>query len=692
MRVWGSIVNRRAGPATGLVRRFVGSLSICLCINAGAQDAGAIRGWYDRAISCIDHDDLPALRTFSDSLSGSNGLDDQSRAFAGILRAMVLRKSGKAGQAYHALDSVRLDPEQGNIIVRYFFMTERARALKALMIFPEASNATDHAIHLTRAFGMPSEEARCLILAAEIHRKQSEYEKSLSELIAAEKLVEGLADKRLLSSIELDRGNVLYDQERYPEALERYRRSYDLAGQYEMRADLGNALFNVASVTSEIDGPEASLKIFERALPKQDDPEFEADVRENMAIMLNDLGRSGQAREQIENAIGIRRHLSDTSGVVGCGFVMANILWSQGKADSAIATLARVITSSRALGALEDLVQAEDHMSRYLRDQGRLREAIEHMSAYRTLSDSLNEIKKGETINRLEIQYETEKKEQALKVKDLELAEANAAKRSKEIQSYWLLGAAIVLLLLLGLVFRNSQHLRKLRTQEQVLHERRITDLLQQQEIRALDAMMQGQEKERERIAKDLHDRLGSMLSAIKLQFSALEARMTRMEAEQKDQYRHVFNLLDEAVSEVRRISHDMMRGVITQFGLERALEDLRSSIEAPGTLQVELSTFGLEGRLEPKLEIAVYRMVQEMMSNVLKHARADHITIQITRSAAALNVIVEDNGRGFDPQSATEGMGMGNIRARAAEFKGSVNVDTQPQRGTSISIDIPLA
>ncbi len=665
-----------------------------LAIGGSAQDRSPVRVLYDRTIQYIDNDDLMGLQAMSDSLAYIDPQKDpNTRSFAQVLFALVLRKSGRAADAFYALDSVQLDPEEGHVLVRYLYSVERARSLKALKLYPQAASDVEKAIQLTRAFNMPSEEARCLILSAEIHRNRGDYERAVTDLIAAEKLVEVTKDTKLLTLIDLTWGSVFYYQERYQEALDRYKRSYDRAARDGLTANLGNALFNMSSAVYYIDGPEASLRMLQEALTKHgSDPRFEADVRLNMANMYNELEAFAKARAELGRVVAIRRQLNDTSGIVECGLVLAKTLWNDGRRDSALSAIAEVITLSEHNGALEEQVEAEGQLAGYLRSLGRTADALTQYQHYDALKDSLNEIKKGETVNRLEIQFETEKKEQALKVKDLELAEANAAKHSKEVQSYWLMGAAVVLLLVLGLVLRNSQHLRKLRAQEQVLHERRVTDLLQQQEIRALDAMMQGQEKERERIAKDLHDRLGSMLSAIKLQFSALEARMSRMETEQKDQYRHVFSLLDEAVSEVRRISHDMMRGVITQFGLERALEDLRSSIEAPGTLQVELSTFGLEGRLEPKLEIAVYRMVQEMISNVLKHARADHITIQVTRSAAALNVIVEDNGRGFDLESATEGMGMGNIRARAAEFKGSVNVDTQAQRGTSISIDIPLA
>lgn len=325
--------------------------------------------------------------------------------------------------------------------------------------------------------------------------------------------------------------------------------------------------------------------------------------------------------------------------------------------------------------------------------QGRLDEAIGVLRSYQAMRDSMINLKSTEQLATAEVR---EKYDTALRIKELqehkvklEMEQAQKARRTWQRNA--LLALAALLLAVLVLLYRNNQHIRRLRQQEQTLHEQRVNDLLKQQEIRSLDAMMQGQEKERERIAKDLHDRLGSMLSAIKLQFSALEGRIAEMESQQKEQYQRVFHLLDDAVTEVRRISHDMVRGTLTQFGLQGALEDLRSAIEVPGKLQVELNVFGLEQRLDQKLEIAVYRMVQEMVSNALKHARADHLSVQITRSAAMLNLIVEDNGRGFDPAAASEGMGMGNIRARAAEFGGSVQVDSKAGRGTSITVDIPL-
>jgi signal transduction histidine kinase len=227
--------------------------------------------------------------------------------------------------------------------------------------------------------------------------------------------------------------------------------------------------------------------------------------------------------------------------------------------------------------------------------------------------------------------------------------------------------------------------------QQRLIADQRVEEILRTQELKLVSAMVEGQEQERKRIAQDLHDRLGSMLSAIKLRFSALEGWISGLVKEQQEQFKHLFDLLDHAVVEVRKVSHDMARSTVREFGLRKALEDMRDAITVPGRMDVELNLFGLETPLPPRVEIAIYRMVQELVSNALKHARARQLTLQLTRSAAMVNVLVSDDGRGFDPATADPGMGMDNIRARAAEINGSVQVDSRPGHGTTISVDIPL-
>ncbi|HEX2617463.1 MAG TPA: sensor histidine kinase, partial [Flavobacteriales bacterium] len=540
------------------------------------------------------------------------------------------------------------------------------------------------------------EEGRVLVLRSEISTHLGHYDDAVRDLIDAEELADQLGSEHLKCYIEIDRGNLLYYQQRRAEALEHYQRARELALRYHMPGAYKNALFNVASVLFDMHpdagGAAAATALLDGALSQfSQDPRLAADIHTNVAMMQHRVGDEAHALRRMRSGMYIRERIGDSNGLASDAYYLASILWGLGQHDSAFTALQRSLDLAARTGDMQLASDAEMKMHSYLKELGRTEQALTHLEAYSEAKDSLIAIAGLERAANLEIQYGTVKKERALKAKEVELGDANAAKRRREVQLLWSVGAGVMLATVLLLLFRNNQHIKRLREKERVVHAQEVNDLMRQQEIRTLDAMMEGQERERKRVAQDLHDRLGSMLSAIKLQFSALEGRMEQLRADQKQQYDHVFTLLDDAVGEVRRISHDMVKSSLTRFGLKGALEDLHSTVHVPGKLEIEMSLFGLDDRLDQRVEIAVYRMVQESINNALRHAKARHITVQVTRSAAMLNLIVEDDGVGFDPAQVSEGMGMGNLRRRAAEVGGTVRIDTRPGRGTSISVDIPL-
>ena len=263
--------------------------------------------------------------------------------------------------------------------------------------------------------------------------------------------------------------------------------------------------------------------------------------------------------------------------------------------------------------------------------------------------------------------------------------------RRKRIQRDLSIVLSAALLVVAMLLWRGLRIRRRLAERERQVHRQEVDELMHQQEMKAINAMLEGQEKERDRVARDLHDRLGSMLSAIKMQVGSLEERVTEVRKDQQDQYGKVSSLLDEAVGEVRRISHDLVSTSLSRFGLERALQDLCDSIRVSGRLEVELTTFGLEQRLERSVEIVVYRIVQELVSNALKHARATEIGVSVTRQTGRLSVMVSDDGAGFDPSTVQAGMGLGNVQGRAASIGGTVRIDSALGRGTTVSVECPV-
>ncbi|MBD2770432.1 PAS domain S-box protein [Hymenobacter sp. BT664] len=206
--------------------------------------------------------------------------------------------------------------------------------------------------------------------------------------------------------------------------------------------------------------------------------------------------------------------------------------------------------------------------------------------------------------------------------------------------------------------------------------------LRQQQEV--LSAILHTQETERKRIAEALHNGLGQLLYAAKLNLEGRAGAPASPRASLK--------LLHEAIRTTRTISFELTPGILEDFGLRTALQELRKRI-APSHLPVHLHLSGLEQRLRPQVEIAVYRVVQELLNNVMKHAEATEVMVHVAHEAGRIEVSVEDDGKGFDPESLAAqplaGMGLAGVRNRVALLGGQLSINSRVGRGTIISFEL---
>ncbi|WP_435579613.1 tetratricopeptide repeat-containing sensor histidine kinase [Gilvibacter sp.] len=279
------------------------------------------------------------------------------------------------------------------------------------------------------------------------------------------------------------------------------------------------------------------------------------------------------------------------------------------------------------------------------------------------------------------------------------LAEEKAERILKEQESTrnqniaYGLGGLLLLGSIIGfLVYRNTKRKQRIAEQEKEIEVQKTEKLLKDQELSTIDAMIAGQEKERQRLASDLHDSVGATLSAAKMQFEHLKKHRGKLDNEEEF-YERTQTLLEEAYTEVRSMAHAKNSGVIAKHGLLPAVKKLARNASATGKISVEVQDYGLDQRLEGSLEIAVFRMVQELVTNIIKHAEATEANISLTQHEDVLNLVVEDNGKGFKVGKFTDkdGMGLGSIEKRVEHMEGQMEVDSTPGKGASIIIDIPL-
>ncbi|MEM7368085.1 MAG: tetratricopeptide repeat protein [Bacteroidota bacterium] len=317
-------------------------------------------------------------------------------------------------------------------------------------------------------------------------------------------------------------------------------------------------------------------------------------------------------------------------------------------------------------------------------------ESLRYFQQHAALKDSILDETKTRQIAEYQTLYEVErKKKETLKLRtDLE---RNTFQRNSLIGSSLFL---VILGLLLALNFRQQlKNNRLLAEAKDTENKQKILTLMNEQEINSMNAMLDGQQQERQRIAQELHDRLGSMLATIKLYFGTLEEWMQDVLEVKMQQYIQAQDLLDEACSEVRKISHNLHSGELQQFGLERVVRELADKISKSEQLTVTVTTHEVQ-RLEASTERHLYRIIHEMLSNAIRHSQAKNIEIQLIRHNGELTLTCEDDGIGFDPIPAEEtaGMGLRSIRKTVEQrLAGEFRIDSHEGSGTFIGVDIPI-
>lgn len=249
----------------------------------------------------------------------------------------------------------------------------------------------------------------------------------------------------------------------------------------------------------------------------------------------------------------------------------------------------------------------------------------------------------------------------------------------------------IMLLLALGLIVFVVLYQKRL-----IQHQEQLRQLQATRQYQVLETTMQAQEEERRRVARDLHDEVGSMLSLVKLNLYQLTNSIKGAGDEVRGAEANIKKLLDEVIGSVRRISYDLMPVVLDKMGLVQALEALRRSVPASSGVTVVLECNDKSRRLAPKQELVLYRMVQELLSNTLKHANASTITLKLLFSENEVALYFADDGIGIDYGKQEKELGQGGIgvvslQSRVELMKGQMYMQSLPGMGTQVEIKIPI-
>lgn len=264
----------------------------------------------------------------------------------------------------------------------------------------------------------------------------------------------------------------------------------------------------------------------------------------------------------------------------------------------------------------------------------------------------------------------------------LEISNAKLTNQRKTLMLRIVIGIA-VLTLMLGYSYYKRHKIKQ---------EARLQKELFVQREEATKTLMEVEGKERTRIAVELHDGVGQMMSAAKMNLSALKSNLKFESQEQEEAFENVLNQIDDSCKEVRHVSHSMMPEALERKGLINAVESLVNTIDKKA-MQATVFHEGFENRLDPNTEAVLYRIIQECVNNAIKHSGANRLDISMIKDESHLSITIEDNGNGFEKSTvSSDGIGMKNLLARVNYLKGNMEIDSAPGRGTCVTVDAPVA
>ncbi len=303
---------------------------------------------------------------------------------------------------------------------------------------------------------------------------------------------------------------------------------------------------------------------------------------------------------------------------------------------------------------------------------GDYKAALSYKNQQTQISDSIFQVSKAKQIEELSTKYATAEKEKQIQQQEFELSQKNYLLTT--IAALALAGAAFAFWFLKRRQYMHRQQLEK---------ERRL------QQEQATRAVMEAEERERRRIAGELHDGVGQLLSAARMNMAALDSDLSTIDIATRHKLQTAIDMVDEGCREVRTVSHSMVPNALLKRGLGAAISDFVERID-PSAILATVYTEGLDERLDEGTESMLYRIVQECVNNTIKHSQAGKLDISLIKDADGLQLMVEDDGVGFNLADSAEGIGLQNIESRVKYLQGTLEIDSSPGKGTVLAIHIP--
>ncbi len=534
-------------------------------------------------------------------------------------------------------------------------------------------------LNLARKLNDTGAEIAMLNMLAICNQYLGKYQEELNYVLQAQAKAEEIGDTEKMVQLYHSLCNAYSDLGQSRKAIDAALTGFRLRDLYKTKAPYFNRLYSsIAQEYEKLGFVDSAIYFYNKAIAtsKQANDAFaEGMIYKYVTNFYSSLGKYEKMREMAAQSLSLAKELKSRKMEAAAFYNLAAAHYYTNNNE-----LARRYLDQSLSIALADTIRDELQNAYMLLSYIAARDG-DHPASAKALAqaDSLKQAGLNEEVAKsaadLEKKYETEKKESQIKLQQ-------ASIRQKNSLNYILMGSVAAGLVIALLAYRNYRNKQKLQQQ-------RISELETERQLLSTQSLLKGQEDERSRLAKDLHDGLGGLLSGVKLQLGAMKGNLILNEDNGRS-FNLALSKLDESISEMRRVAHNMMPEALLNMGLQPALQDYCDGLSESQSSPIHTEFHGLEERMEPSVEIVLYRIVQELLNNVVKHAQATTIVAQVIRQNNLISITVEDNGKGFDTTAMEKfrTAGLQNIQSRVNYLHGQLDIQSTPGKGTSVHIE----
>lgn len=377
----------------------------------------------------------------------------------------------------------------------------------------------------------------------------------------------------------------------------------------------------------------------------------------------------GKARDYYFKALVIKEQLNENEGIASTNINLAGNYSHMGDRKNELRCLLKAFNISMKEHMQNEILMSSGALAEFYKNIKNADSVYYYITLHNAAKDSVYSKGLNTSLAEAQTRYKTKEKELTITSQQYQLSRKN----------YYIIGLLSFLLLvtLLFYTFYNRYRFKQKNKLQQ--------EIIRQQDI-ATKAVIRAEENERRRVASDLHDSVGQMLSAIKINLSAFRSVIPEDNAAR---FEKIMDMADESCKEVRAISHNMMPNSLLKHGLISAIREFIEQLDQ-AALKINIETAGLNERMDDDVETVLYRVVQECVNNVVKHAHASRLDIQLVKDSEGIAITIEDNGAGFNTSVSREGIGLKNLASRIDFLKGTVDISSAEGKGTLIAIFIP--